>query len=563
MPPILSLPASASASSTSPPVRRMLWEATRDRIAIPLWTEEVGPLLERVQSYLTALLNGHFKSQLLVAVELLGKGAFNRAFLVQVRRDPASPPSSLSSPSPFPSLPCRLVMRLALPILPQIKIASEVSTMRFVRHNTNIPVPKVYMYNATSTNDLGYEWILMEHMSGQPYRKVEASLSQDTKKSFVQKLAEWMDALSRLRFDEIGSIYIQSESDVCVSYGGGAGGDGTVAVSDAKCLPSQFVVGEVACQGYMGDWRLEYKLDRGPFRNTRDFLYSLAQVLSIELQDPRQRARAEFEKPHVGLEQANIEAYANGDSLYHRALAAEYLSQETNEERDGRLAMVVQWRAQLQELLDKSIPTHWPEQGRTITLRQFLEMEPFVSFHTTARHDLLEFTEHEKNESEICELVEKINTRVPSTVLPSKSTAIQHYDMSSGNILVDETGEPTALLDWESQYAVPLNLSWVAYPKVLSETGYDGRPSGEISKGDLKALIGGRRPSLSWVGQENLPLYEHIWNTEELFKVFDERLDELESPWLAVKDQGRDSEGHGDGGLDSLSRYIYARLESM
>ncbi|KAK8848658.1 phosphotransferase enzyme family-domain-containing protein [Apiospora arundinis] len=78
-----------------------------------------------------------------IVVEFIAEGTWNRAFKVTL-------PPGLSLPFPtkdqYQHQYCRhLVFRLSLPVLKSSKTRSEVTTLRWVRHHTAIPVPRVFL----------------------------------------------------------------------------------------------------------------------------------------------------------------------------------------------------------------------------------------------------------------------------------------------------------------------------------------------------------------------------------------------------------------------------------
>ncbi|KAI1767352.1 hypothetical protein GGR53DRAFT_526880 [Hypoxylon sp. FL1150] len=442
-------------------------------------------------------------------VTLLGAGTWNRAFLVRVHPTESSctPPSN------------QLVMRLALPVLPGTKVLSEVATMRYVKDRTDIPVPRVYMYNASSNNQLGYEWILMEHMPGKPFEEVYSELEDDAKKLFARTMAEWMDSLSRLQFDAIGGLYMpHTGSDDC----------DTVVISETDCLPDP-VIGQIASQYYACDWRPEYEFNRGPFGNIQDFLSSFAQAAYIEVHDPRQRAISELHYLRKYIKRYDFESDPSNERAEKR------LREETSEERDDRQAQVAKNKARLEELLDEPFPmdqardqTRGPQDDRTTTLRQY-EASAASLVLPTKYGPRYGFHRLEKHQSTAKKLITFIESSTPSDALPAKSSVFHHWDVSGHNVLVDSTGRPTALLDWEQLHTVPLALALPYYPKAF------GNPA-SISCKHCASEAGEMRES------------------------FDERLSELKSPYLAIKDV----KGKLDERMETnpLARFIYAMVET-
>ncbi|KAK5168396.1 uncharacterized protein LTR77_006966 [Saxophila tyrrhenica] len=59
-------------------------------------------------------------------------------------------------------------MRIALPVDPGLKTASEVATIEFVRQETDMPLPNTLAFDCSNQNILGFEWVLMEYVRGRP-----------------------------------------------------------------------------------------------------------------------------------------------------------------------------------------------------------------------------------------------------------------------------------------------------------------------------------------------------------------------------------------------------------
>lgn len=49
------------------------------------------------------------------------------------------------------------VLRVSKPVFPWFKAECEVATMYYVAMHTSIPVPRVYAYDSSADNSLGYE----------------------------------------------------------------------------------------------------------------------------------------------------------------------------------------------------------------------------------------------------------------------------------------------------------------------------------------------------------------------------------------------------------------------
>ncbi|CAN8105136.1 unnamed protein product [Discula destructiva] len=69
------------------------------------------------------------------------------------------------------------------------------------------PCPRVLLYSSSDDNALGYEWILMEYMSGVEFETAAPEMPIHHKLHIATTLATWQDELSRQRFPALGSIY--------------------------------------------------------------------------------------------------------------------------------------------------------------------------------------------------------------------------------------------------------------------------------------------------------------------------------------------------------------------
>ncbi|CAG7965393.1 unnamed protein product [Penicillium salamii] len=124
------------------------------------------------------------------------------------------------------------------------------------------------------------------------------------------------------------------------------------------------------------------------------------------------------------------------------------------------------------------------------------------------------------------EIVRKLQNLLPSVFPPigdrPEPSIMVHDDLSSQNILVNESGELTAVLDWECVSALPV---WKAcgYPEFLKEKTRHVRPE----LGNYKPEENGEPSELYW---------EHLLDHEvtQLRDVFLERMKILEPDWVDV-----------------------------
>ena len=420
-------------------------------------------------------------------------------------------------------------MRVALPAYPTKKTDSEVATLQWVRQHTSIPVPQVYAYSSFSQNGpLGYEWILMERMPGEKYAVLEDSLSHDAQIALATTLAGWVDSLTRIPFAQIGSLYRLSETlapDFSIDS------HATLATihrqplhSTSDRLPSHVTVQSVSTccnagsptndgnpsvlgtpifQPFFGDWRLEYDFDRGPFATVHDFALACSAAYKAEVFDPRQTQRAEIDHLEWLIEEDDLETTASDPRYSGREQreAQQQIDAETEVERITRYDRLRKQRAALQ------------------IARTHHTCSPVSSDHT--RYDFDRLEAHRTSTAIIDEIIDILKPR--SSL--SGPTVLTHWDLSKDNILVDAKGQPTALLDWEQIITLPLSVV-PYYPRLLQ----DGLSSeyGSVYSDDC----------LDESEQSHMR------------RAFDQRLRELESPWLDILDD--------EGNLENETREIEA-----
>ncbi|KID93778.1 phosphotransferase enzyme family protein, partial [Metarhizium majus ARSEF 297] len=75
------------------------------------------------------------------------------------------------------------------------RLAAEANTMRFIRENTNIPVPEVY--DAYTHDETGHVCIVMEKVEGQTLQEAWPSYDDADKETVVQQLRGYFNELRR------------------------------------------------------------------------------------------------------------------------------------------------------------------------------------------------------------------------------------------------------------------------------------------------------------------------------------------------------------------------------
>lgn len=107
----------------------------------------------------------------------------------------------------------RFIMRVSLPVCPQLKTESEVATLQWIYDNTNLPVPRVQCYDSSRSNPIGFEWILMDRMEGVPLSQCWHSVTQDCKVRIVKQVAAYAAVAFERQFRGIGNLYPSVPND--------------------------------------------------------------------------------------------------------------------------------------------------------------------------------------------------------------------------------------------------------------------------------------------------------------------------------------------------------------
>lgn len=324
-------------------------------------------------------------------------------------------------------------MRVSLPVYPRHKTRAEVVTLRWLQENTTVPVPKVFGFDDSCHNEIGFEWILMELMEGTSAHRRWRTMSMEQKVALTKRIATFQAELSGLGKPESRSVFR---------------GIGTLDLRElgqenrledlGKVAPGLFVSYEF----FMGD-HLYYDVPRGPFRSSHDWLSALLNVI-----------------------------------LLHQTAVL-----EKTEDED--------------------------------------EIEDAKDISSAAR--------------KLLSLVPKIFP--PTLDSEPETTALYHHDLHLNNILVNEEGEITGVLDWECISAMPLWMS-TNVPKFLDEPAREEEPQRDAYADELPEESAAKR------GKHNDPGYLDNEGKNELYfihrmeyeatqlrKVYEARLKELWPEW--------------------------------
>jgi hypothetical protein len=142
-------------------------------------------------------------------------------------------------------------MRVSLPIHPHSKTLGEVTTLRFLRRETDIPVPEIIAFDNSTDNKIGFEWILMERMPGVSLYKKWRTMTAFQKAALVQRVAEYQAQIFRHSFSGLRTLTIAE------------------ANHGQRPRPGELVSGMF----FEGD-HYDIDIPRGPFRSTHDWMSS-------------------------------------------------------------------------------------------------------------------------------------------------------------------------------------------------------------------------------------------------------------------------------------------------
>lgn len=184
------------------------------------------------------------------------QGAFNKLYKVETKAR------------------CAL-MRVTLPVDPSYKTDSEVATINFVRQKTDMPVPKIFAFDMSSENALGFEWILMEMLPGRTLRSKWRKIPGDVKRNLVKQIAKYQAQLFRRRFSAIGHLFSQ--------FGASSTAKEALLQINLPAIPesqqaaiasSGFLLGQLVSMIFFWGDHISQDVPRGPFIKSEDWIKS-------------------------------------------------------------------------------------------------------------------------------------------------------------------------------------------------------------------------------------------------------------------------------------------------
>jgi hypothetical protein len=289
------------------------WISTRFGLE-PRWTKE--PSVEAMSRLARKHLGHH--EEVPIDIVFYAQGAFNKLYKISAAGSVC-------------------LMRVSLPVYPRLKTLSEVTTINFVHRETDMPVPRIIAFDSESQNELGFEWIMMEMMTGVSLKKRWRKMTWNAKETIIRQLAQYQAQLYPKSLPKTGNLFPSEDGDEAVKLG-----------------PI------VSLIFFWGD-HLTHTVARGPFKDSYEWL----------------QARLEF----AFTDQKSILSTSDDKDDIEDALFAQNLAEE----------------------LAQELPKVFPPEGAG-----------------------------------------------------DEYNILFHDDLSTQNIMVDEEGRLTAIVDWECVSAVPL-----------------------------------------------------------------------------------------------------------
>lgn len=231
----------------------LLWD-DRGLNLEPRWERE--PNIEAISNVCRTTLGAHAPGE--CSVSFHASGSFNKLFLVKTKQQGS------------------FLMRVSLPVDPHNKTSGEVATLRWIRRNTDVPVPEVVAFDDLSDNEIGFEWILMQLMPGTSAYYQWRGMSMETKREFVERVADMQAQLFSPGHAETGFR-----------------GIGTLKGSEACPGPAP---GQIVSPMFFWGPHFDYDVPRGPFRSSHDWLGVTLAIALRERADEIEEAEDEEDR---------------------------------------------------------------------------------------------------------------------------------------------------------------------------------------------------------------------------------------------------------------------------
>lgn len=95
-----------------------------------------------------------------------------------------------------------------------IDLQSEIATMRVIKERTTIPVPRIFGYDISPSNEIGHPYTLMERLPGQTLDgPIALHVPSEHLPKVARQLAEVLYQLHNLTFNRLGRLWLKDEDE--------------------------------------------------------------------------------------------------------------------------------------------------------------------------------------------------------------------------------------------------------------------------------------------------------------------------------------------------------------
>lgn len=239
----------------------LTWPGFSDEIRAKWETEpDIDTITAIVQKALhIGELSVEFKE---LTIELLAKGTLSKLYTIYCGRK------------------VDYIMRITLPIIPLRKNLNEMATIKYVRQNTDIPVPRVVARSTRSRNMLGFEWTIMQRISGKKLCEQWRRMSWLNKEELVRKVIRYQVQLFDDRSPVIGSLYLTEQLRTLTSV-----------LPPSTALPNfgesafPYCLGQIVSNPFFYHENWKINRCRGPYTYACDWLAARLRIAAADVDD--------------------------------------------------------------------------------------------------------------------------------------------------------------------------------------------------------------------------------------------------------------------------------------
>ena len=401
------------------------------------------------------------------------------------------------------------VFRVIPPVDPINKTETEVATLKFLETKTSIPAPKVIAYGI-DCRDIGFEWILMTKLPGKPLAEVERWMSLEQKIKLVKQLAPHLVELFKLRFDMIGSLSIKDMTRLhCRPASPSRPSHGQV-----------FEVKHVVSQAFFYDNHINLRFDRGPYRTSKKWLEERMRLFIYDQEQIINRLESKQEVTPKGESELVADEAQHGSEQMQCTRDDQNVTLTANPSPDG-------------DGPEPENPVSVSEKDRGADTED-----------NTSDTESVDSDEEELAEARFVDNLARIifgeiieEAFGQDSEQQDETPTIYHQDLHEGNVLVDDDGNLTGLVDWECISAVPL---WEAcqLPLLLESREREQCPDRDDYPDYDPATWGGTGPDpeAEINGNKNVISWEHrsAHHCTLLRQVFLQEMGHICPEWVAI-----------------------------